>query len=95
MAKVRAACNNCGYVGNYTIPFKARFVSFTADEVSDQGLSYYERPHNTLEAFPSDFPRKIIDCTNCGLPKLESVYWDEAQSANPLRGIHKVTEGEE
>lgn len=74
MAQVRAACDNCGFVSIYQVPFKAVIVDF--DHEYDKSFSH------TVSWL--DKQKDILICSNCGLPKLEVVYWDQTKVEDPF-----------
>lgn len=74
VAHIRAACENCGFVGSYQVPYKAKIVDY--DGSYDEGASHV--------ITWLDKNREILLCSNCGLPKLEVVYWDQTKIEDPF-----------
>jgi hypothetical protein len=73
--QVRAACDNCGFVSTYQIPFKSTIVDFNyeyGDEAVSHTITWMEKQKN------------LLICSNCGLPKLEVVYWDQSKIEDPF-----------
>lgn len=65
---VRACCNNCGFVGDHDVPYRARITNAI---IEDRNTIEIESAFKTDDGVERDFL-----CTNCGLPTLEVIYWD-------------------
>lgn len=73
----RACCYNCGFVGNYKLPYHAKVATYELDENVI-----------TPSTFTTDDGKATpFICDNCGRPELEIVYWDGSKKADPLTGI--------
>lgn len=82
MAKIKAACDNCGFVSFYEIPYRAKFNGWLDDsDETTRPASYYAVADR----------RSVVLCSNCGLPALTGIYWDK-KSENPLTSITRVND---
>lgn len=72
----RASCHNCGLVATYNLPYRALITQAKAEpDVGEQGESSYA---------VEDAPSTPWLCVNCGLPRLETIYWGDAPKTDKL-----------
>lgn len=83
---VRACCNNCGFVGDNDVPYRAQVTSATiGDDRAVEGESSFKLEDGTIREFL---------CVNCGRPALEVVYWDKTRKKDPFIGrLERVVDG--
>lgn len=65
----RASCHNCGLVATYHLPYRALIVQAKPEPEPGQAV---ESSYSVEDGNPRPFL-----CVNCGLPRLETIYWGD------------------